>query len=150
MSGRFAESSRNAVSEPIREVLEPDESDVIHCWALDYSLESARCGSLNIALRRTAVAFVTRVTDAEWAIVAPMIPPGRHGGRQTVTGSSTCCGPAVSRALRFEALRAIPGPCWYRRERRQGSGTRTWRGHTHFTLSRRSPGSILVSFLSTF
>jgi hypothetical protein len=45
--------------EPIREVLESDESDVIHCWALD-SLESARCGSLNIALRRTAVAFVTR------------------------------------------------------------------------------------------
>ena len=46
-------------SEPIQEVLESDESDVIHCWALD-SLESARCGSLNIALRRTAVAFVTR------------------------------------------------------------------------------------------
>jgi hypothetical protein len=46
-------------SEPIREVLESDESDVIHCWALD-SLESARCGSLNTALRRTAVAFVTR------------------------------------------------------------------------------------------
>ena len=45
--------------EPIREVLESDESDVIHCWALD-SLESARCGSLNTALRRTAVAFVTR------------------------------------------------------------------------------------------
>ena len=34
-------------------------SDVIHCWALD-SLESARCGSLDTALRRTAVAFVTR------------------------------------------------------------------------------------------
>jgi hypothetical protein len=47
------------VLEPIREVLESDESDVIHCWALD-SLESARCGSLNTALRRTAVAFVTR------------------------------------------------------------------------------------------
>jgi hypothetical protein len=45
--------------EPIREVLESDESDVIHCWALD-SLESARCGSLNTALRPTAVAFVTR------------------------------------------------------------------------------------------
>ena len=45
--------------EPIREVLESDESDVIHCWALD-SLESARCGSLNTALQRTAVIFVTR------------------------------------------------------------------------------------------
>jgi hypothetical protein len=45
--------------EPIREVLESDESDVIHCSALG-SLESARCGSLNTALRRTGVAFVTR------------------------------------------------------------------------------------------
>src|SRR5262245_38143802 len=45
--------------EPIREVLESDESDVIPCWALD-SLESARCGSPNSALSRTAVAYVTR------------------------------------------------------------------------------------------
>jgi hypothetical protein len=45
--------------EPIREVLESDESDVIHCWALD-SRWSARCGSLNTAKLRTAVAFVTR------------------------------------------------------------------------------------------
>jgi hypothetical protein len=45
--------------EPIREVLESDESDVIPCWALD-SLESARCGSPNNALSRTAVAYVTR------------------------------------------------------------------------------------------
>ena len=49
----------NQALEPIREVLESNESDVIHCWALD-SLESARCGSPNTALRRTAVAFVTR------------------------------------------------------------------------------------------
>ena len=45
--------------EPIRKVLESDESDVIPCWALD-SVESARCGSLDSALSRTAVAFVTR------------------------------------------------------------------------------------------
>src|SRR5215468_5419724 len=45
--------------EPIREVLESDESDVIPCWALD-SLESARCGSPNSALSPTAVAYVTR------------------------------------------------------------------------------------------
>src|SRR5262245_44968825 len=48
-----------SVLEPIREVLESDESDVIPCWALD-SLESARCGSPNSALSRTAVAYVTR------------------------------------------------------------------------------------------
>ena len=45
--------------EPIREVLESHESDVIHCLALD-SRWSARCGSPNTAKLRTAVAFVTR------------------------------------------------------------------------------------------
>jgi hypothetical protein len=81
LSGGQRPRTPNSISlfivEPIREVLESDESDVIHCWALD-SLESARCGSQNTALRRTAVAFV----HAEWSIVAPMIPPGRHGGRR--------------------------------------------------------------------
>src|SRR5215831_3105613 len=48
-------------SEPIREVLESDESDVIPCRALDSLLRSARCGHPNTALRRTAVAFVTPV-----------------------------------------------------------------------------------------
>src|SRR6516162_5942938 len=47
--------------EPIREVLESDESDVIPCRALDSLLRSARCGHPNTALRRTAVAFVTPV-----------------------------------------------------------------------------------------
>jgi hypothetical protein len=45
--------------EPIREVLESDESDVIPCWVLD-SRWSARCGHLNTAWRRSAAAFVTR------------------------------------------------------------------------------------------
>jgi hypothetical protein len=36
-------------SEPIREVLESAESDVIHCWALDSVWGSARCGSPNTA-----------------------------------------------------------------------------------------------------
>ena len=69
--------------EPIREVLESDESDVIHRWALD-SLESARCGSLNtaVAADRRGLRYPSDLTDAEWAIVAPMIPPGRHGGRR--------------------------------------------------------------------
>src|SRR5258705_1917955 len=26
--------------------------------------------------------YPSDLTDAEWAIVAPMIPPGRHGGRR--------------------------------------------------------------------
>ena len=66
--------------ELIRKVLESDKSDVIPCWALD-SVESARCGSLDSDLSRTAVVLPER-TDTEWAIVAPMIPPGRHGGRR--------------------------------------------------------------------
>jgi hypothetical protein len=49
-----------AFSEPIREVLESDESDVIPCRALDSLLRSARCGHPNTALRRTAMAFVTQ------------------------------------------------------------------------------------------
>ena len=36
---------------------------MIHCWARD-SLESARCGSLNAALRRTAV-YVDRILRGE-------------------------------------------------------------------------------------
>ena len=56
----FAKSWRRE-SEPIREVLESDESDVIPCRALDSLLRSARCGHPNTALRRTAVAFVTPV-----------------------------------------------------------------------------------------
>ena len=35
--------------EPIREVLESAESDVIHYWALDSVWGSARCGSPNTA-----------------------------------------------------------------------------------------------------
>ncbi len=66
--------------EPIREVLESDESDVIPCWALD-SLESARCGSPNSALSRTAVAYVTLRLNAVWKCdgalmgTSPALPP---------------------------------------------------------------------------
>src|ERR1019366_3718332 len=42
------------------------------------------CGSPNIALPMAAAAFVIRVTwsDAEWVLVAPLIPPARRGGRR--------------------------------------------------------------------
>ena len=46
--------------EPIRKLLESNESDVIPYWALD-SFGSARCGSLNTAVLRIATAFVIRV-----------------------------------------------------------------------------------------
>ena len=71
------------VLEPIREVLESDESDVIPCWALD-SQRSAPCGHPNIAAQRNrrGLRYPSDLTDDEWAIVAPMIPPARHGGRK--------------------------------------------------------------------
>ena len=49
------------VLEPIQEVVESDESVVILCWRLIRERGSARCGSLNIALLRTAAVFVIRV-----------------------------------------------------------------------------------------
>ena len=79
---------------------------MIHCWALD-SLESQPPGKraahlLGPALSHTeetsAIAYVeartprcrgrnglrypSDLSDAEWAIVEPMIPPARHGGRK--------------------------------------------------------------------
>jgi hypothetical protein len=46
--------------EPIRKLLESDESDVIPYQARD-SVESARCGNLNTAVLRIELAFVTQV-----------------------------------------------------------------------------------------
>jgi hypothetical protein len=46
--------------EPIRKLLESDESDVIPYQARD-SVESARCGNLNTAVPRIELAFVTRL-----------------------------------------------------------------------------------------
>jgi hypothetical protein len=87
-----------AISEPIREVLESDESDAIHCCALDSLAERAMWEPEH---RLAGLRYLSDLTDAEWAIVAPTIPPGRNGGRRrsvnvrdVLTGSSTCCGPA--------------------------------------------------------
>jgi hypothetical protein len=46
--------------EPIRKLVESDESDMIPCQALD-SVESARCGNLSTAVPRIELGFVTRV-----------------------------------------------------------------------------------------
>jgi transposase len=35
-----------------------------------------------LAADRRGLRYPSDITDAEWAIVAPMIPPGRHGGRR--------------------------------------------------------------------
>ena len=56
---------------------------MIYCWALD-SRWSARCGSPNtaVAADRSGLRYPSDLTDAEWVIVEPMIPPARHGGRR--------------------------------------------------------------------
>ena len=33
------------------------------------------------AAERSGLRYPSNLTDAEWAIVEPMIPPARHGGR---------------------------------------------------------------------
>ena len=35
-----------------------------------------------LAADRRGLRYPSDLTDAEWGIVAPMIPPGRHGGRK--------------------------------------------------------------------
>jgi transposase len=69
--------------EPIREVLESDESDVIPYWVLD-SPRSAPMWTPDH--RRTAnrngLRYPSDLTDDEWVIIGPMIPPARHGGRK--------------------------------------------------------------------
>ena len=35
-----------------------------------------------VAADRRGLRYPSDLTDAEWAMVAPMIPPGRHGGRR--------------------------------------------------------------------
>jgi len=51
--------ARPKILEPIRKLLESDESDVIPYEALD-SLESAPCGHMNTAWPRIEAAFVTQ------------------------------------------------------------------------------------------
>ena len=35
-----------------------------------------RCGNLNIAAERRGLRYPSDLTDAEWALIEPMIPPG--------------------------------------------------------------------------
>ena len=45
-----------------------------------------------LAADRRGLRYPSDLTDAEWAIVAPMISPGRHGGRRrSVNVRERCC-----------------------------------------------------------
>ena len=47
-------------------------------------LRGAECGSPNIAVLPTATACATPsdLSDSEWALIEPAIPPAKHGGRR--------------------------------------------------------------------
>ena len=52
-----------------------------------------------LAADRRGLRYPSDLTDAEWAIVAPMIPPGRHGSLLT----------------RLEQRGGLPSRSWRRR-----------------------------------
>ena len=73
MSNLEGEGMRFALRfEPIQEELEFDESVVIPC------LEAIR----RLTADRRSLRYPSDLSDAEWLLVAPMIPPARRGGRR--------------------------------------------------------------------
>src|SRR5207245_9076294 len=69
--------------EPIQEVVESDESVVILCWRLIREGERPMWKPEHrIAADRSGLRYPSDLTGAEWALVEPMVPPGKHGGRK--------------------------------------------------------------------
>jgi transposase len=69
--------------EPIRKLLESNESDVIPCQALDSAGERPMWKPEHRrAADRTGLRYPSDLSDAEWLIVEPMIPPAKRGGRR--------------------------------------------------------------------
>jgi transposase len=70
------------ILEPIQEVVESGESDVIHCRAPSWT---RGCSMWTPDHRRAAdrrgLRYASDLTDAEWALVQPAIPPAKRGGR---------------------------------------------------------------------
>ena len=123
-----------------------------------------------LAADRRGLRYPSDLTDAEWAIVAPMIPPGRHGGRrrsvnvrEVLNGISTCCGLAASgrRCPRICRRRArcttisssgtgtapwsasITRCTWRSARRRDVKQARRWRSSTRRPRRRSKRGSWL-------
>jgi transposase len=57
-----------------------------------------------LAADRSGLRYPSDLTDAEWAIVAPMIPPGRHGGRRRSRNGT----PAATNAQNTPTARICP------------------------------------------
>jgi hypothetical protein len=68
--------------EPIQKLIEWDESFAIPRWALICEKERAMWKPEHRqAGRRKGRRYDSDLSDAEWALIAPMIPPARRGGR---------------------------------------------------------------------
>src|SRR5947199_10453606 len=72
--------SRRCRSEPVREVAEPRQRVGGRCRA------RRRCPMWTVEQRQThdrsGLRYPSDLTDAEWALVEPFIPPARRGGRR--------------------------------------------------------------------
>src|SRR5208283_4984050 len=69
--------------EPIRKLLESNESVVIPYQALDSAGERPMWKPEHRrAADRTGLRYPSDLSDGEWLIVEPMIPPAKRGGRR--------------------------------------------------------------------
>jgi transposase len=71
-----------AISEPLQEVVESDESDVIPLRMVDSQERAMWKPEHRIAADRRGLRYPSDMSEAEWALVAPLIPPARRGGRR--------------------------------------------------------------------
>ena len=92
------------LSEPIRKLLEFNELDANSYQALDFTGERPMWKPEHRrAADRTDLRYPSDLSDGEWLIVEPMIPPAKRGGRRRSvnvrgcrTGSFTSCGPVAN------------------------------------------------------
>jgi transposase len=68
--------------EPLQEVVESDESDVIPLRMVDSQERPMWKPEHRIAADRRGLRYPSDMSDAEWALVASLIPPARRGGRR--------------------------------------------------------------------
>src|ERR1700760_3424531 len=70
--------------EPIQKDVESEESFVIPCLAPAFLPRGVPMWKPEhrLAADRRSLRYPSDLTDAEWALVAPMIPPAKRGGRR--------------------------------------------------------------------
>ena len=55
---------------------------MIHCRAPESQARGAECGRHRRAADRSGLRYPSDLSDAEWALVEPLIPPAKRGGRR--------------------------------------------------------------------